>query len=385
MKILVLNYEFPPVGGGGGRASADLAKALASRGHEVQVITSRMRGLERREAKDGYGIWRVFTGRRSQYQATFGDMSGYILGAFFPALVTCIRWKPDIIHAHFAVPTGALAYIISVLTGVPYLLTVHLGDVPDGVPEKTSAWFRIVYPLTPPIWKSAATVVAVSSFTRELARRHYALTIEVVPNGADLGDRDAQIVETHEVRRLAFVGRFQPQKNLLFLVEALAQILDLQWHCILVGDGPLKPEVEKRVIELGLMDRVEMTGWVSDEEAQRRLGESDVLVMPSLSEGLPVVGVQALTQGLAIVANAVGGMTDLVTEGVNGRLCAVGDCDCFVGALRWCLEDRDRLRRMKAASWELAGRFDIRRVAEKYEKLFDWVRDENEATRIQLP
>lgn len=382
MKILVLNYEFPPVGGGGGRASADLSKAMVSRGHEIQVVTTSAPGLNRQEDIDGYRVRRVFTGRRSQYRASFADMLGYILGAFFPTLSICMHWKPDMIHAHFAVPTGALAYAISALTGIPYLLTAHLGDVPGGVPEKTAAWFQVVDPLTPPIWKSAASVVAVSRYTRRLALERYNVPVTVIPNGVELLPQDAGPSEPGEVRRLIFVGRFQPQKNLLFLLDALGQILDLPWVCVLVGDGPMKQEIARRIHEMELSDRVEMTGWVSNEEAWRRLGESDVLAMPSLSEGLPVVGVQALAQGLAVVTTEVGGMTDLVSEGVNGRLCPVGDRECFVAALRWCVEDRARLGRMKAASRTMAGRFDIERVAEEYEKLFEWIWDEYAAARV---
>ena len=65
------------------------------------------------------------------------------------------EWKPDLIHVHFAVPAGALAWILRRLTGIPYVLTAHLGDVPGGVPEKTGRWFRWIYPFTPPIWKKS--------------------------------------------------------------------------------------------------------------------------------------------------------------------------------------------------------------------------------------
>ncbi len=366
MRILVLNYEFPPVGGGGGQASADLCAALAARRHELRVLTSRIPGLPSREERDGYVVRRVFTGRRSSFRASFLAMAGYIVGALPAALQEIRSWRPQVLHAHFAVPTGALAFALSRLTGVPYLLTAHLGDVPGGVPEKTWRWFRAVYPLTPPIWRAAAAVVAVSEYTRGLALKHYSVPIEVIPNGVRLPEEGAGSVG--DPPRLIFAGRFQPQKNLLFLAEALGRVADLPWRCTMFGDGPTRPAVEARLRELGLADRVAMPGWVSGESVWQALGESDLLVMPSRSEGLPVVGVHALARGVAIAATRAGGLAELVEDRVNGRVCDVGDQDGYAAALRWCLEDRDRLGALKRGSRELAARYDIRRVAQAYER-----------------
>ncbi len=86
MKILVLNYEFPPVGGGGGKACADLCKALAARGHELRVLTTMVPGLAGREKVDGYNVRRIITGRRSLFRASFFSMAGFIVAGFLPGL-----------------------------------------------------------------------------------------------------------------------------------------------------------------------------------------------------------------------------------------------------------------------------------------------------------
>jgi len=130
MRILVLNYEFPPVGGGGGRASAELVQALVGRGHDLRVITSKAKGLPRNEDNHGYSITRVPTGRQTLYRASFTSMARYIFAGVRPALKQIREWQPDVIHTHFAVPTGALAYSLHRLTNLPYVLTVNFGDVP---------------------------------------------------------------------------------------------------------------------------------------------------------------------------------------------------------------------------------------------------------------
>ncbi|MFQ5923029.1 MAG: glycosyltransferase family 4 protein, partial [Anaerolineales bacterium] len=365
MRILVLHDEFPPGGGGGGRATAALCTALAQRGHELHVITSRAPDLAPEETLDGYRVSRVATGRKSRYRASFASMAGYVVGALLPAVRLARSWKPEVIHAHFAVPTGVLALRLSKIARIPYVVTAHLGDVPGGVPEKTDRWFRFAYPFTPSVWRNAARVVAVSEHTRSLALRHYEVGIDVIPNGIQLPRHGP--VSTSYPPRLIFAGRFQPQKNLPMLVEMLGRVQDVPWRCELLGDGPDRPAITKLVRSHDLGSRVEMPGWVDGEVVEERFKASDLLLLTSRSEGLPVVGVQALAIGLAILASRAGGLSELVENEVNGRLCEVDDLDCFEHALRWCLEDRDRLLAMKRASRMRAERFDIRQIAEQYE------------------
>lgn len=369
MRILVLNYEFPPVGGGGGRTAATLCAALAERDHELKVITSMAPNLARSETLDGYQVLRVQAGRRSRFRASFASMAGFVAGALLPAIRMARSWRPDVIHAHFAVPTGVLAFPLSKITRIPYVLTVHLGDVPGGVPQKTDRWFRFVFPFTPPIWKGASKVVAVSKHTKALALRHYAVDIEVIPNGVQL--RSGAAKQVSDPPRLIFAGRFQSQKNLPMLVELLAKVRDMPWQCELLGDGPDRHIVEELIHSHDLGSRVNLLGWVDGAVVEERLEASDLLLLTSRSEGFPVIGVQALASGLAIVASSVGGLPELVEGDVNGRLCAADDMDCFEQALRWCLEDRGRLMGMKQASRARAERFEIRKIAEQYEDVFE--------------
>src|SRR5574339_928690 len=186
MRILVLVHEFPPVGGGGGRVAEDICGKLAKRGHQVKVLTAHLKGLPYEEQRNGFEIIRFGSLRMEPYRASFLSMAIYVLAGLLVGRRLIHDFRPEVIHAHFAVPAGALAWMLSRLTRVPYVLTVHLGDVPGGVPEKTDEWFRWIYPFTPHIWKHASEIVAVSEFTRELASKKYKEKIQVVPNGIDL-------------------------------------------------------------------------------------------------------------------------------------------------------------------------------------------------------
>src|SRR5688572_18861276 len=168
MRILVVTYEFPPVGGGGGRAAFDICRTLVSSGHQVIVLTAHLKGLPQNETRDGIRIVRIRSLRREAFRAGLIPMLAYVLAGLWAGLRIIRLHRPEIIHTHFAVPSGALAWMLSVMTRLPYVLTAHLGDVPGGVPEKTGKWFRWIKPFTFPIWKRASRVVAVSEHTRQL-------------------------------------------------------------------------------------------------------------------------------------------------------------------------------------------------------------------------
>jgi glycosyltransferase involved in cell wall biosynthesis len=379
MRILVLNYEFPPVGGGGGRFTQDLCRHLARRGHEVRVQTAHFRGLPRREYQNGYLVCRAFAARGRVHTCSVAEMAGYVAGNFLPALRQAAAWRPQVIQAHFAVPTGALAWMVKKFTGIPYILSTQLGDVPGGVPDQTDHLFRWLKPFTLPIWREAAAVTAPSRTVADLAYQAYGLPVRVIPNGVDLEALPPASPEVHTPVRLVFVGRFSPQKNLEFLINVLIMLKNLDWQLELVGDGPLRPYLEELTRRHGLGPRVRFTGWLTPDAALARLRESDVLLLPSRSEGLPLVGLQALGLGLAIAASDYPSLRELVAEGVNGFTRPGSEPGPFAAALCTVLRNSDLISEMKQASRLLARRFDAARVAARFEALLAAVAKAGEA------
>src|ERR1041385_1626559 len=371
MRILVLIHEFPPVGGGGGRVAEDLCSKLVKRGHEVKVLTTHIKGLPYKEERNGFHIVRFGSLRLEPYRASFMSMALYVLAGLWVGLRLMGSFKPDLIHAHFAVPAGALAWLLSRLTGkIPYVLTVHLGDVPGGVPEKTDDWFRWIYPFTPNIWRNASEIVAVSEFTRQLALKKYKEKIQVVPNGVDLNTLMPDQIFINDPPRIVFAGRFMPQKNPLHFVQTLNELKELKWQCVMIGDGPLMQDVRCAIQDFGLEDRFQLTGWIDPKDVLLWFDRSDILFMPSQSEGLPVVGVQALAKGLAIVASQVGGFVDLVDHNKNGYLIQGTDVPGFSTSLSSLLSDTNRLLSFRNASLEKARSFELDQIVKEYESIF---------------
>jgi len=366
MKILVLIHEFPPVGGGGGRAAQDICQGLVKRGHEVVVLTAHLEGLPRDEFVDGIRVQRLPSLRREVFRADLKAMGGFVLSGLWAGYRLIKQWQPDVLHVHFAVPAGALAWTLSKLTGVPYVMTVHLGDVPGGVPEKTGRWFKWVLPFTHPIWQDAKHVIAVSEFTRQLALKYYSCEIEVIPNGVDLAKLRPASITVNKPPRIVFAGRMMAQKNPIQIVRTLAELKHLSWSCVMLGDGPLMADVRQEIDNQGLQDRFTLPGWVTPEDVLTWFDKSDILFMPSLSEGLPVVGVQALAKGLACVVSKIGGFMDIVVDGENGYLVDLSHISEFTSGLSSLLSDRTRLATFRNASLNKATQFDSEQISEKY-------------------
>lgn len=372
MKILVLTHEYPPIGGGGGMVAKDLAKGLVRHNHQIHIITTKIDGIEPDEPQPNVAIDRLNTFRKSAYKANFLDMLFYNITAFNRAAKVIRTWKPDVIHAHFAVPAGAVAYLLSIIYKVPYILTVHLGDVPGAVPNKTDQWFQWVYPLTHPIWQKALKIIAVSDFTRQLALMHYNVPIDVIHNGMDMASLPTRKPFSFppDPVRIIFAARFVEVKNPQHLIKALAPLKGLNWVCNMLGDGPLLEETKALSDQFGLQDQVRFLGWVTPDLVLNDFTENDILVLPSSSEGLSVVGVQALSMGLVMLLSNAGGNPELVWNNENGSLFEVGDVQELTSQLRRYISDRNLLHQTRTKSLEFAQKFDLDRIVDQYEKVF---------------
>jgi glycosyltransferase involved in cell wall biosynthesis len=237
MRLLTLCYEWPPVGGGGGRAARDIAESLVKRGHSVRVQTIRFGDSPRFAQEQGVDVYRTFGFRSKADRCSPAEMAGYLATSALPTLRHLHEFKPDLIHAHFAVPTGALALPSAMLGRIPYVITAHLGDVPDAIPDQTDHLFKRIQPLIRPIWKRASAATGVSQFVADLAQKAYGRPVQVIPNGIRLNNRPPSPDQSQRPPRFIFVGRLNSQKNLHFLPSILSGIKDMPWTLTIVGDG----------------------------------------------------------------------------------------------------------------------------------------------------
>ncbi len=260
------------------------------------------------------------------------------------------------VHAHFGTNSTAVAMLCHALGGPPYSFTVH-------GPEEFDKVYTIA--LTEKI-KRAAFVVAVSSFGKSQLYRWCDRTlwskIHIIHCGVDKMFLTEAHIAVPEQPRLVCIGRLCEQKGHLLLVEAISKLAaeGLQFKVILVGDGPLRVEIENTIAQQGLQYHIEITGWVSNSEVQQHLLASRAMVLPSFAEGLPVAIMEALALQRPVISTYVAGIPELVESGVNGWLVPPGSVEAIVAAMREALQlPREKL--------EILGRAGAERIATQYD------------------
>jgi len=164
-----------------------------------------------------------------------------------------------------------------------------------------------------------------------------------------------------------FVGRLIESKGILDLVAALALgRSDAPWHLLVVGAGPVDQQVRQRAARAGIGDRLTLTGYLAGDALQAAYEVADVLVLPSYSEGLPLVILEGMAAGLPIVTTDMRGMADHLRDGINALLVAAGEPAALAAALRRLLTDGDLRARMGAANRETVREFSPARVGRDY-------------------
>lgn len=325
MKILVLNYEFPPLGGGAGDVTRELCAEYARQGHEVKVLTSGFRGLPARQTANGFEIIRVPAFRKYQEKSNVFQMACYLTGALPSLMCLCKKWKPDVVHSHFLMPTSVLAWMGNVVFSIPYLITLHSGDIPSFMPEKTRL-YKIIKPVAQKIGMRAGCITALTDTLREMATGDFpafADKIQVIPNGCS---RIEQLQGTKNTKTtFLVVGRLSYEKNVKFLLNSLKGIQQ-DFQVVILGDGPEKAALEHLAHSNNLQDCVVFKGWSSRDAVQEAMQTAHFLIIPSLKEGMPVALLQAYGAGLPVIATRVPGLEELVQDGITGFLVELNDC-----------------------------------------------------------
>jgi glycosyltransferase involved in cell wall biosynthesis len=257
------------------------------------------------------------------------------------------RFKPDIVHVH-STKAGLVGRAAAKLAGLPVVFTAHGWAFTEGIAERSR---RFAVFLEKCAARLSDAIICVSEYDRQLALRMgvgNALLLTRIHNGVPEVSADQRsIPEKAGALRVICVARLDAPKDHALLLDALAMIEGLPWVLELIGDGPLTQEVRQKARDLGLADRVEFSGLCNDVAS--RLAGSDVFVLASGWEGLPLSILEAMRAGLPVVASDVGGVSESVTDEVTGFLIPKGDKTTLANRLMRLLSDAALRRKMGLA------------------------------------
>ena len=355
MKIAIIVGAFPPKWLAGTEiATYNLADHLARRGHEVHVITSHDAGLPEFSEENGFSVHRI----------AWPKIRFLGIVTFWAKVCLKIQTiKPDVFHAQ-SLLCGIPAVVAKKSLKIPYVVWGQGSDIylPDRFTQMTSK----------SILQNADAVLALTEDMKQKMREICDRDISVVPNGIDLKRFEISSGEKKEgsAKTIIFVGRLHPVKGVQYLIEAMAivhqQMPDVK--LVIVGDGVERARLEELAEKLNLNGCIQFAGQVPQESIPRLMHQADVFALSSLSESFGIVNLEAMAAGLPIVATNVGGIPDIVEEGVNGFLINAKNPEEIAERVLILLQNDEMREEISANNREKAELYTWDKVTTKVEK-----------------
>ncbi len=352
MNILVLNYEYPPIGGGAASVSRDIAVRLADAGHRVRVVTMGFGSLPAYETDCGTEVYRIPCIRKKQSSCAPWEQLSYLI-----SLRHFIKTHPelcdaDVCHCHFFLPTGAAALWLRKKYGIPYVITAHGSDVP-GHNQKLQV--RMLHAVLKNSWRriaaGASEIAAPSRHLIGLIERAGAARCKLIPNGVEVSD--GAVPDSEKDKVILMMGRMQRSKGFQTALKALARVKLNGWRVEIAGDGPYRPALEELARVLEMESSVDFRGWIAhgSREHGELLRKAAVYISASEYENCPVTVLEAAAAGCRVLLSDISAHRDMM--GDQAMYFPVGDEGALARLLGECLVQDVRALRydLKAYAW----------------------------------
>jgi len=380
MRILYCNYEYPPLGGGGGVINKQIAEELAKT-HTVDVLTSQGLGLPPQSVENGVTVYRVPVFFRSrQAAANMPSMLAYLPSGYWKGRKLLSKFSYDVINTHFVIPTGPVGDWLSSKAAVPNVLSVHGGDLYD--PSKWMSPHRhaLLRSNVRRLLRNADAVVGQSSNTVDNVHRFYDSDIdcECIPLGIVRNENKTSAPRSRyglseDDVVLVTVGRLVARKALDQLISIVQQMNNNHVHLVIVGSGPQEQSLKDAARELGVSEKVHFLGQVDDDEKLEVLNMADIYASTSQHEGFGIVYLEAMAAGLPVLCYDYGGQTDFLESGVTGELIPLNDTKAFISSCQKLVENAGLREQIGDHNLKAVEAFYIDHCAKRYEQLYEKV------------
>lgn len=362
ISLLILNYEYPPIGGGAGNATQYIIQELLTLGYHIDLVTTQF-GSEPPESTSGnFTIYRVPSKRKRKDKSNPYEMLSYARLAKPFCMNLCKSKTYDAVLPFFSIPSGMVAYTLKKEWGIPYIIMLRGADVPGYAFVFSRFWHSLAKKTTKRIWKAADTIIANSQGLRELAlntAQPLHKSVEYVPNGVDVNTffPHPNYSLGNPVRFL-FVGRYVWEKGLDAIQESLLYLKKNHhpFEFTFIGNGPYMRRLGKFIRRYALTS-VTLKGWQSKESLIKAYQTHDVLVIPSLVEGMPNVMLEAMACGLPVIGTDVPGINEIFCD--NGYLIPSDSGPALIQAMKELLQEpetilhyrKQSLKRIQDFTW----------------------------------
>ncbi len=365
LKILLLSYEFPPLGGGGGVVVKHLCETLHNEyGHTFDLVTMGYKGLPKEEQVGPIHVFRVPCKRTKKELCTTAEMFSYLMPAFLKAEQLAFAKKYDLAHVHFILPTGNLGVALNMLNRIPYIISTHGSDLPGYNPDR----FKLLHLLLKPLWslfiKKSKLVLTPSESLRSLLLQSWKGSpskVKAIHWGIDIPP-----VPKKKVNRIMFAGRLFERKGAQYLIDAVKMLGLNDWEVAIMGDGPMRPALEAQAKG---HPNIKFYGWMPREKLQKLYSTSKIFVFPSTAESFGMVIAEAMAAEMAVITSNDSACPEVV--GSAGILVPPKDSASIAKALKGLIEQPTRITTLgKAARKRVLNKFTWKRCAKDYDQIY---------------
>ena len=323
----------------------------------------------------------------------------YIISGFFKCIGICRKFRPDVIHAHWPFPHAYIALGAARLFRIPLVLNFHGAEL---LLIRKKKWVK---PLLKFAIGQAQAVFANSSFTADKIKALRNVDVEWSPYGTTLptderrgtdGAGALREVEPHPINgkfKILFVGRHIERKGICYLIKAAKYLPRDQFEIRIVGVGDLTDKLKTQATEVSTTpDAAEIifTGKLSPEELANEYKTANVFTLPAIvdskgdTEGLGVVLIEAMELGLPVVASNVGGIPDVVVDGVSGILVPEKNPEALASAYKRLATDPELLKQLlTGAQKRIAECFTWSKIVERQIAVYEKIKNKKKLTNSQ--
>lgn len=328
----MLNYEYPPLGGGAGIVSQHLANEFVAKGHQVTVLTTWFTGEPEYHSENNFTIIRLKSKRKHTYESNPLEMYSWIMYAIKYCKEHAGGFKFDICLANFTLPGGAVAAYLKKKWNLPYVILSHGHDIPWFSPRQMFFWHLICYPVIRFLLLFSEKNILL---TRQLKKHADKFTGKdnsekniIIPNGLLSFDLRKGFNADDKIMQALFVGRLVEQKDPLTVVKSFKRLQKqgIPIHLKIIGDGNLKGEVEDYITKHQLKN-IEVLGKISQSSVMEAYSKAHLIIAPSREEAMSLSILEAISCGLYIFATHISGNKEVILEDVNGCFVEYGHPD----------------------------------------------------------
>ncbi len=311
MRILFLNYEFPPLGGGASPISYEIAERYVQLGHEVDVVTMGFKGLRDRETVNGIGIYRIPCLRAKKEICHPHEMATFNFNAIKFLKQHLLVNSYDVCHTHFAIPTGIVAAWVKQKFGINYIITSHGSDIPGYNNDRFTFLHYFTKPVLNYVMKHSSGNFSGSEYLAGLANTNLnpPIKYQVIREGFK-----SHLYEPRPKKKIILsTGRLLRRKGFQYLIKAVSH-KDFGYEVHICGDGPMMDELKE--LAKASKTKIVFHGWINNQSEQytELLETASIYSLVSAKENASKSLLEAMSAGCAVITSNIAGCPESVGD-----------------------------------------------------------------------